>query len=286
MKSQYEKLGVEEFGAQLLQTNDLDPVYVALHEMMRDGFEESQTKRWLVAYWCLYHCGAASWLSQCSSARFWTFLHDAAENTVEAPGGGRWPRGHERRHWRGQAAVRSARELAARYRHPEEFAEYVASPPDAGSVVRRVKEHYLFGPWIAFKVADMADRVLGSPVDFTEGDVFVFKDPVQGALMVWRDHLGMPDNAQPKDKDTQRGIVTRVVAHLTSAFDTYRAPPLYDRPVGLQEVETVLCKWKSHMRGSYPLWNDIDEITSGLQRWSPYSPAAQKMLEHMPRRTE
>ena len=135
-------------------------------------------------------------------------------------------------------------------------------------VTKAVKEHTLFGPWIAFKIADMVDRVLGIPVDFEQAHVFMFKDPTKAAIMLWRYKLYAGDQSylkvQPKD---QGAAIKEVVDYLTKQFSDLKAPPLYDRPIGLQEVETVLCKWKSHMNGHYPLNNDIDEINEGLEGW-------------------
>ena len=125
----------------------------------------------------------------------------------------------------------------------------------------------------------MVDRVIGAHVDFTHAAVFMFKDPVMAALMVWRNYHGLPDNARPKDRNA---VIHEVVDHLTPMFQEFKAPPLYDRPVGLQEVETVLCKWKSHMNGHYPLFNDIIEIREGVEPWVDHSPLAAEFLGGMP----
>lgn len=53
--------------------------------------------------------------------------------------------------------------------------------------------------------------------------------------------------------------------------------------MNIQEVETVLCKWKSHMNGHYPLWNDIREINGGLEPWAGRCSAARAFLNHMPK---
>ena len=153
---------------------------------------------------------------------------------------------------------------------------------DVGTVMKRAQAHYLFGPWISFKVADMIDRVLGYHVDFDHGHMFMFKDPVKAALMLWRQHNKLGDNAKPKD---QSYVLELVVANLSAMFMTHTAPPLHDRPVGFQEIETILCKWKSHMNGHYPLWNDIDEINHGIDPWTTCSEAAAAFAVAMPKNT-
>lgn len=282
----YQRLGVENFGDHLLDTGDLDPVYIALWDGSLSAFE---VQRFLVAYWCLYHVGASCFVAEHEGQAFWQQLMLAAVNTEPAPTGGRWPRGHERRHFRGEQGVRAVRELTSRYERPEEMVHYVMGwaeredPQPFTEVTARVREHRGFGPWIAFKIADMLDRCLGHPVDFSEAAVFMFKDPVKAALMVWRQKLGMPDFAQPRD---EAGAIHEVVEHLRMTFDHFTAPPQHDRPVGLQEIETVLCKWKSHVNGHYPLWNDTDEINAGLEEWKPHSRLAGLFAEAMPRRAE
>lgn len=277
----YERLPIEQFGKQLLITGDLDPVYIALKLV---DWDEDQVKRWLVAYWCLYHCGTASYLSAWSGDVFFTKLAIAAHNTVKAPTGGRWDRGAERRHWRGQQAVSSCEELTKRYGNkPEDMVNYIMEgAPDFLGISNRVQEHRGFGNWIGFKVADMVDRVLLEKVDFTEAAVFMFKDPTEAALKLWRLREKLPDNTRPKDKKMEHQIIHRVVGHLETAFAGMTAPPAHDRPVELQEIETILCKWKSHLNGHYPLFNDIVEISIGVSKWKGCSPAANQFLNAMP----
>lgn len=264
----YERLSIEKFGRHLLESGDLDPVYIALNELMKAEWDLAQVKRWCVAYWCLYHCGAASYLSTFEGTTFWLQLLEAARNEKPAPTGGRWSRGSERRHWRGKQAVASWEDLNHRYDKPEDMVNYIMTANNEFTrVADRVKEHRAFGPWIAFKVCDMMDRVFRHPVDFTEAAVFMFKDPVKAAEMVWREKQNIPDSMQIKDQKTRNEIIHQVVGYLESEFKGMTAPPLHDRPIELQEVETVLCKWKSHMNGHYPLNNDIDEIIEGCEGW-------------------
>ncbi len=297
MGRNYERLSIKEFGNHLLESNDLDPIYVALYKCIKEyNWPEPQIARWLVAYWCFYHAGVASWMCTMDGDRFWHWMDVASANITESPAGGRWPRGQERRHFRGAQSAKAIKRLALTYGDaPEQMVTRVGVrlaivdnngmpvPQDlsVAEVMKRVKTHYLFGDWIGFKVADMLDRCLGVPVSFDQGHVFMFADPVKAALMLWRQHLGLNENAKPKDQDH---VLMLIVSELTAMFMTYKAPPLYDRPVGIQEVETILCKWKSHMNGHYPLWNDIDEITAGLDPWTGESEAAAAFAAAMPQR--
>lgn len=281
----YERLGIEEFGTHLIVSQDLDPVYSALVAMADDGMmSHKQRARWLVAYWCWYATGSASWLSEQEGLAFWDAMMVAAVNEEPTLVGGRWPRGHERRHARGAQGIKMVSALRERYgSKPEDMVEYVAIDGSCEELMKRTKEHVLFGPWIGFKVADMAANVLGCEVDFSEAAVFMFKDPMKSAMMVWERHHGMPKGSITSLKPE---AVHAVVEHLRGMFGKYDAPPRFERKVGVTEIETVLCKHKSHLNGAYPLWNDIDEIVHSVTEWSPHSHTARNFLDAMPRRRE
>jgi hypothetical protein len=256
--------------------------------------------RWLVAYWCFYHAGAASFLSEYEGYAFWQMMEVAARNVQPTPTGERWPRGHERRHFRAKIAIEAVQALAARYpSNPEQmvrdityrstedgniFAGALGVPSDLmfDLVSKRVQTYKAFGPWIGFKIADMVDRVLGIPVTFDNAAVFMFKDPEKAAMMLWEQRYGHQYPAGTKPK--REVILNGVTDYLIKTFSDLKAPPFDDRPINIQEVETVLCKWKSHMNGHYPLYNDIDEIQTGLEPWVKVNRTALHFRIAMPKR--
>ena len=281
----YDKMDIVDFGRGLFESNDLDPVYVTLYELVSRGvWDRDQLKRWLVAYWCFYSCGFASYVSEFEGPQYWEQLGIAAENKIESPAGCRWPRGAERRHFRGRNATDGIAMLHTRYDRPEQMVDYIVGsqmmdPQPFKTVCARVREHSAFGPWIGFKVCDMLDRVMEVPVDFDQAAIFMFKDPVKAVIMLWRQATGYGKEAKPKDLSS---VIDQVVTMLSGEFKEFKAPPLYDRPVGLQEVETVLCKWKSHMNGHYPMGKDTREITEGLAPWAGFT-SAQEFGNFMPK---
>lgn len=291
----YPRLSIYEFGEHLLTSGDLDPVYIALHRA--DWQDVDHLYRWLVAYWCFYHCGAASYISEAQGEEFWERMRIASENTTPSPLGERWPRGSERRHFRGDQSNSAVAQMRARYPRPAQIIQRIAHPyhdADLGEegpplerlpfelVSSRARGLPRFGPWIAFKVADMLDRLGIAPVDFDHAAVFMFDDPAKAALKLWRQHERLPDTAEPKDWEARTKIIKNVVAHLSDYFKDHTAPPIHERPVGLQEIETILCKWKSMMNGHYAPYNDINEIRHGLEQWSPHSETARTLLHAMP----
>lgn len=283
MRRDYQRFSIDVLGEHLLRSLDLDPVYVALYKC---GLPRKELYRWLLAYWCgVYHVGAASYLAEYEGRHFWAAMMKAAANTSPTPFGERWPRGHERRHWRGIAALRAVRTLWNRYGdYPEEMVKYIAQPgigrvQTFEAVAKRAREHPLFGPWIAFKVCDMVERLGIASVSFDHANVFMFNSPKDAALMVWRQRNGLKETAKPKHEDA---ATNGVVRGLEQRFKDFMAPPRYERRIGLQEIETILCKWKSHLSGHYPLLYDIQEIREGLKPWAACSEIAKSLLHNMP----
>lgn len=291
----YPRLTIEAFGHHLITTGDLDPLYIALVGAEVTGRMDRPTlHRWLLAYTMFYHAGVASYLAQFTGTEFYRRAMIAAVNEEPSPTGERWPRGHERRHYRAKIAVDSVTDLEAWHPEPEGFAHYIATgqvldqpqaafpelPHTLKRVSKRAQQHNGYGPWMAFKLADLVDRVLGIPVHFEDGEIFMFKDPEKAAMRLWEEREGhkYPEGSKPKREVILKGVTDYLIGH----FANHLAPPFEDRAINIQEVETVLCKWKSHMNGHYPLFNDTVEISAGLQPWLPHTPLAAAVLGNMP----
>ena len=253
-------MDIEPFGEVLLKTGDLDPIYIMLH---RAKLAPDLLHRWIVAYTCFYHAGVASQLAEAGG---WEPYTNALASA---------PRGTERRHFRGEAAVKAVADLSTRYEAPEGFYDYVAAIPDLKIGIARVKEHTLFGPWIAFKWADLLDRCSGVPLTFDEAHVFMFDSPAQAVDALWERREGISAAGSLVTVVERR---REIVDYLLKHFAGYLAPPAYDRPLGLSEVETVLCKWLSHTHGHYPIGKDIREIRHGIKGWGPLAERLEKCL--------
>lgn len=248
-------LSVGEFGEGLIKTGDLDPVYVAIHGA---HLGEDQRAKLLVSYWCFYHLGLAAWMSEHGNNAFWVQMLAAAENVQPSPVGGRWPRAAERRHFRGMKCVEAVEALADR--SPLSRIEGLSRKVTEQAVMDEVQRWPMFGPWIAFKVADMLERCCGVPLTFSPGTITMYDEP--------RKALDLLDSDNPK----------QAYDHVLSFFARYKAPPGGDRRCGPQEVETVLCKWKSHMGGHYWVGKDIHEVGEGLRGWGETAGRLHKAL--------
>lgn len=256
-----------EFGEALIRTEDLDPVYVGL---VRAGLPRDQLHRWLLAYWMVYHMGVASWLSDCRD--FWFWANEVAKNEFVAPGlpADRWPRGTERRHFRGQKAVQAVQVLSSAHLAPEHLvADLYRGASTAKEVMDRIQEWPMFGPWIAFKAADMIERCLGVPVQFPADLGLVYKEPREALDILTRENYG---GDQDLTTEEHYGV-------LLDHFRQFPAPPAGDRFCGPAETETVLCKWKSYRGGHYWIGRDIHECRGHLAGWGE---TAERILAVMP----
>lgn len=266
-----DKMGIQEFGDQLIRTRDLDPLYVGLvGARARFGITEGQMARWLLAYWCFYHVGVASWVSEKPGDTYWDWMLDAAHN-VHSPRdyklpADRWPRAAERRHFRGQKCVDAVNWLRTHSRgDPEALVLSLVVPPPSlkpitdKDIMIRVQVWPMFGPWIAFKAADMLERVLGLPIEFDRNLGLMYAEPRAGLdLFMTVNNLIDP---------SPEAVYSRLLMYFSPRLAPPVRPGIKARHCGPQEVETILCKWKSYMGGHYHIGKDIHEQRAALRGW-------------------
>jgi len=239
-----------EFGKSLLDNEDLDPVYTVL---INSNMSKVQLRKWLLAYWCFYHSGTASWITY--KKDYWNAMMTAAKSK-------KYPRCPERRHFRGDNATKSVNYLSDVGLDGLFKPIDVKKPIQSTEVMLHVQRWVGFGPWISFKVADMLERVLGVPVVFPVEDVFLFDSPKVGASLA-QDRYRNPSEATEDVRERNRWATE----HILESLDGYLAPPTFDRPLGPQEAETILCKWKSHLNGHYEVGEDVEALRKSLARF-------------------
>jgi hypothetical protein len=275
MRQNYPKQSIEQFGADLINSQDLDPVYTML---VGAELDPEHLKRWLFAYTFSYSAGVVSWLSERQGEDFWAAAATFATNVEPSPLGERWPRGRERRHFRGKRCELAMLEMKQRFGTPERAFEEFTLPNSDGrtltcpQIMTRVQTLPIYGPWIGFKVADLVDRVMGIPVEFTMPDVTFFESPRKAAKQ-WAEVYA------PGAKTGVQEACDYIAQHLGHMS----APPRFDRPINLAEIETVLCKWGSHMNFHYPVGIDTVELREALHPWASVSPTAHRLMEFVPK---
>ena len=256
-------LDVVTFGKELIETGDLDPLYIALWEAK---IPEDKLKRWLIAYWCFYHAGLSCKIADFKSKNFFSAMF------IVAYGGTRFPRGSERRHFRGDLAKTSVYDMRKRFGSGEAVVDFFAEGDlRAKAVMDRVTSLRGFGKWISWKVPDMLERLRIAPVVFAPSDaVYMFRSSLEGA-----------EEAGKTAVEARKGPV-EASRWLIRELRGLKAPPLYDRRIGVQETETVFCKWHSYRGGSYEVGKDTVEIRRGLVKYGR-SKVAQRMIKTLTR---
>lgn len=283
-------MDVHTFGSALVESGDLDPIYLMLKA---SNLAPPLLKRWCLAYWMFYHAGVASKIAQAPSKDFWMMCWKAQAE--------KWPRGVERRHFKAENSRKSIEFLEHEYGNPVSAVDFVSTrwevPVNPFSftrlheIMRRAQTWVGFGPWIAYKIADMSDAVLNVPVDFEGEYSLLFEDPVLGAACVVLGDAGGFYAAPELVRDAkmhlaQAGAQARSRIAQDAVILLQQGPlgklrsPVADRLLALQEYETVLCKYKSHLNGHYPLGKDTREILEILEdeRWGSLAKALRSRL--------
>lgn len=262
---------IRDFGDALIATGDLDPVYIAIHHA---HLPEPQLCRLLLSYWFFYHLGAAAWLSEQEGSAFWNWVAVAAVNEDGAPQrppvAGRWPRAAERRHFRGAKCVSAVRWFAQK--EPEHWVRSLIAYDTHNRtdvwVMQEVQRWPMFGSWVAFKAADMLERCAGAGIRFSASTVLLYEAPAAALDLLVAGTLDEKDH-------TKEWWYNRLLEY----FSARRAPPGLERFCGPAEVETVLCKWASHVGGHYSVGKDIHEVRGMLTGWGE---TADKLLQVAP----
>jgi hypothetical protein len=241
-----------EFGEELLKLEDLDPVYPVLRPYAIA--DRDRARRAVLAYALFYDIGEALYLA--SQEDFWTGIRIAAKNEVSAPTphGTRWPRAAERRHFRGPKCVSAVEELALRFLRPERLvAELIEPGGELKEVIVRLGALPQFGPWIAFKLCDIGERVLEAPIKFPSWlDGSLYSSPLFTVRLL-----------AEKEGVNLKEIWERALAH----FSAFSAPPRHERGCGPQEIETIFCKYGSYLKGHYYVGKDVKEVAHSLKLW-------------------
>lgn len=254
-------LSVVEFGRQLVETGDLDPIYVML---WKAKLERELLDRWTLAYLCFYHSGTCSWIVDQGKSNYWAAMLGAARSSL-------YPRGTERRHFRGELALKSVKWLAER--GIESLYQPIRKPGilPLADVMRYVQTWVGFGPWVAFKAADFWERLGMARISFTNADTFLFDSPKEGARQVVARYAN-------GEHVTEEESPAWAFAYLKQNLGSMLAPPRYERKLNGQEAETILCKVVGHWEGRYEVGHDIHEARAGLLRF-PTCKTSQRLLK-------
>jgi Alpha-glutamyl/putrescinyl thymine pyrophosphorylase clade 2 len=210
-----------QFGRRLFSTEDADPMYYAL---ARAELPIDQKERFMVGWVTYYQPGIAATASEKNDKAFWGYLR-----SVYAAA----PRASERRHFRGQAGEKALREWQRHFPYPEEMVRYMRGETYF-HVKETAKDVPQIGPYFVWKFADVQERVFRIPCDFTGAEKFSPKVPQEGAKLI-------------SQTATTKQVYDLIIRHMSDM----KSPPWYDRPINMQEAETVCCVFHQYVGGGY-----------------------------------
>lgn len=272
-------LGPVTFARELIDTGDLDPIYMMLEDSRRAGvLDDADIHVACFVYWLFYDLGtvARALDAQRAGQSVLDFLRANVAGTELR-------RGAERRHFRGERAAKAL----------DWFANVGLEPAIIdvleATTFKGIRDAVLkwpqFGPWIAFKAADMTERLLArEPIGDCDLSLW-YDEPVNGAAMIDEALMTDPRNGYAERYRTGDRLlsVCRFLLddpRLKQAF----APGRFPRYIRLQEVETICCKYKAHVNGHYPVGHDVIGLGKSLLAASQYSPTAKQLLSVYDRR--
>lgn len=232
---------VFEFGDAKLRLKDIDPLYYALE---KSDWSHEKKCAFTLAFVSFDLAGLACQII--SKKDFWKAMHDAMDQTK---------RGAPRRYFRGDGGHAALHYIDAIYSTPTRALEMLA-----GTFNEAEHEMYgwpLYGPTAYFKLADMAERVCGVPVDFS---VVTPKQLMSNSMVTKGVHKAMDASGFNTPEE------------LFEAMRKYKwatkAGPDFKRKLNMQEFETILCYYShddgknKHLPGM-----DIENIRAELTGW-------------------
>lgn len=255
-----ERMSIVDFGKSLIESEDLDPVYVALHN---SDLSEDDIESFILAWLMYYHVGVACEIMQDDDIM--ESMMFVAEHNDE------YPRGNQRKHHRKQPAMNCILDMIDKCDDAAGFASWCLSGGvSARSIFGKVCELVGWGPCMAWRVPDLYERLGISSVKFYDDDTDLFfsAGPLHGALLCCETYGLNPD---PIDAHLY------VMEHLGHI----KAPPGYERTINIQETETIFCKWKSHMSGRYDIGRDTERSKQQLI-WAENNNLAMDLIKTLP----
>jgi len=237
----------QEFARLTIETNDLDPVYVALNQAK---MPEAMLLRWCTAFVTYYHMGTACQICHLQGDDFWAELFNRYETS---------PRASERRHFRGQAGLKAMRVWRNIYRTPEKFFLECMQPSFMTLLKKNIPQ---IGTYFTWKCMDFREAVFGYDVDWGNAHKHMVTLPTQGLDIIYP---GVPH--------------PQALLQAASELKHLSAPPRHHRKCGVAEAETVACMLKGYYLHGKPIGKDIVEKRRDL---TGYGDVAEHILSFMP----
>lgn len=244
----------------IVNTGDIDPTYYAFRGI-RNDLSDKDVKKMLVSMLMFYDIGVSCQLTEVPDDQYWSKVEEIYPTCR---------RGSERRHFRGENG-RKAIESIKPYGSPDKFwdAMYADNYIDIRNNFKNISG---FGDYFIWKYADYCDRVFDMPVNMDGAIKFLPKEPREGSRIV-------AEEMEMQPVDDFESTIKYCLDECAKI--NLLAPPAFNRPVGLLEIETCYCMYKHTMRGNDYVGHDIMDKINVLK--SVDSNIAAKMLPYLPK---
>lgn len=227
----------KEFAVKIFDIEDADPGYMMLG---RAPIPLEQKQRFMVAWCAYYNPGIAAAASEHTGKAFWQYLERVYVGAKRAS---------ERRHFRGDAGRNALKAWQVMFPRPESMITYMQGKSYL-AVRDRAKKVVQIGDYFVWKFADVQERVFRVPCYFEPKAAGLSpKVPQQGAKLINPDQTVAYTYEQIADYMNQRGM---------------RSPPWNDRPMNMQEAETVCCVYKQYRNGKWAPFTRTAKATRSL----------------------
>lgn len=220
----------------IVDTGDIDPTYYAFRGIRKD-LGEKDVKKMLVSMLMFYDIGVACQLTEVPDNKYW----DAVESIYPD-----CRRGSERRHFRGENGRKSIASIKP-FGSPDKFWDAMYGK-DYITIRDNFKNISGFGDYFIWKYADYCDRVFDMPVNMEGAIKFLPGEPREGSKIIARE-------MSLKDENNFEATIAYCLSETNKIG--LMAPPAFERPVGLLEIETAYCMYKHAVTGNDFVGNDI-----------------------------
>jgi hypothetical protein len=247
-----EPMSWQKFAKIMFKLEDADPGYMLL---ARANIKDDQKKRFMTAWCAFYNPGIAAAASEYHGRYFWDYLRSEYPTAKRAS---------ERRHFRGNAGLKAMDSWQTMFPKPEAMVDHMTGS-DYFVVAKKAKTVALIGDYFVWKFADVQERVFRLPCAFPdEAAAKSPKVPQQGALLI-------------APEATVLHTYNRIARYLNDAG--MKSPPWYDRPMNMQEAETVCCVYKQYRNGKWCPYSRTAKATRSLL--AKPSKTAEEMLSSL-----
>lgn len=240
----------KEFAIAIVTSGDLDPDYILMHNLLNaHEMDREQVAKWIFLKAVIYN-----------SEQELSFLLGKIKNIDNLK------KGAERNKTSELEIIRTWKNLENLSQKFGGWLIMAATIPKPVNLrLDWLRSIHGFGPWAAWKVMDLLDRVLSFPADLSGLDFRkAYTFPLKGMLLC----AGEPESNLPrllKDDAYYAQILRAGLLCLGEAKELYSRPRM-DRKLSLLEFETVFCKYHSYVHKKYKVNQDLLKLRERFEK--------------------